>query len=329
MEILKNRILAELQKQMATYSQSTSPTNIVEVSTLLKVLKLIEERQTEAYIEHCNNLTTKTIPVVTSPQELLQAFKTIGFAAINPIDWLANFKTYHLHAAKDAAEHFFAQALQFKMIFHYPETNGQIGYTPFKTEKAKDQTIPDLKEFLHIPHSLVSPFHLSNFALAYNALDELGGILINVIAKDLKLPQLSKIAKDTTKNNSLLRVLHYPPTGANPIGMRAAEHEDINLLTLLPASRSTGLQIKASDGSWISAPTSSRLIIVNIGDMLQELTGGALKSTTHRVINTRWGEEHSRYSIPFFFHPPSDFILSERYTAREFLEERLKEIGLK
>ncbi len=130
--------------------------------------------------------------------------------------------------------------------------------------------------------------------------------------------------------DSILRAIHYPPTGDSPIGMRSAPHEDINFLTLLPAASATGLQVYSEKFGWIDAPTDPDLIIVNVGDMFQEFSGKVLKSTTHRVTNTEAGQTQSRFSLPFFFHPNSEFYLSYKYpTAGAYLEERLKEIGLK
>lgn len=133
----------------------------------------------------------------------------------------------------------------------------------------------------------------------------------------------------TLDGQTILRVIHYPPTGEMK-GMRSAPHEDINLLTLLPAASAAGLQVLSKDGTWIDAPTESDMLIINVGDMLQEYTRGKLKSTTHRVVNTEEGKTRSRFSMPFFYHPPGDFFLSEKYPkASIYLDERLKEIGLK
>ncbi|RRN77655.1 isopenicillin N synthase family oxygenase, partial [Pseudoxanthomonas sp. SGD-10] len=85
-------------------------------------------------------------------------------------------------------------------------------------------------------------------------------------------------------------------------------------------------------------------IVVNVGDMLQRLTNNKLKSTTHRVVNPpRELMKTSRYSVPFFLHPKAEMDLTclpscvdaenpKAYTditAGEYLDERLREIGLK
>jgi isopenicillin N synthase-like dioxygenase len=130
---------------------------------------------------------------------------------------------------------------------------------------------------------------------------------------------------------TLLRVLHYPPLDGSeePDAIRAAAHEDINLLTILPAANEPGLQVKGKDGNWIDVPCDFGNLIVNIGDMLQEASGGYFPSTTHRVINPEGSDQtRARISLPLFLHPRPDVVLSERYTADSYLTERLRELGV-
>lgn len=150
----------------------------------------------------------------------------------------------------------------------------------------------------------------------------------------------SEIAKGYTEslsnmvNNSqqtLLRVLHYPPLKGNEEAdaIRAAAHEDINLLTILPAANEPGLQVKSTDGSWLEVPCDFGNLIVNIGDMLQEASAGYFPSTTHRVVNPEGSDQSkSRISLPLFLHPRPDVVLSARHTADSYLKERLKELGV-
>jgi isopenicillin N synthase-like dioxygenase len=131
--------------------------------------------------------------------------------------------------------------------------------------------------------------------------------------------------------NTLLRILHYPPLDINAEGeaVRAAAHEDINFLTLLPSATEPGLQVKDHDGNWHDVSvTEPNSIIVNVGDMLKEASGGFYKSTTHRVVNPDGSANVARYSIPLFLHASPNTRLSPRYTAHEYLMERLKELGL-
>ena len=130
----------------------------------------------------------------------------------------------------------------------------------------------------------------------------------------------------------MLRVLHYPPlTGDEEAGaIRAAAHEDINLLTILPAANEPGLQVQCQDDSWIDVPSDFGNLIINIGDMLQEASGGYFPSTTHRVINPSGkASTKSRISLPLFLHPRSEVKLSEKHTQASYLLERLRELGVK
>ena len=144
--------------------------------------------------------------------------------------------------------------------------------------------------------------------------------------------------------NSVLRLLHYPPTPPQPTGVRAAAHEDINVITLLLGAEEAGLQLQTRDGRWLDVNPPEGALVVNIGDMLQRLTNHVLPSTTHRVVNPAPERAHlSRYSIPFFLHFAPDYLIEtapscittdnpNRYptpiTAHEFLYERLREIRL-
>jgi len=134
-----------------------------------------------------------------------------------------------------------------------------------------------------------------------------------------------------SSDQTLLRVLHYPPLKGDEEAdaIRAAAHEDINLLTILPAANEPGLQVKSKDGSWLDVPCDFGNLIVNIGDMLQEASAGYFPSTTHRVVNPEGSDQSkSRISLPLFLHPRPDVILSDRHSADSYLKERLKELGV-
>lgn len=129
---------------------------------------------------------------------------------------------------------------------------------------------------------------------------------------------------------SMLRILHYPPLRGDelPSAIRAAAHEDINLITILPSSREPGLQVLRKDGSWMDVPCDFGNLIINIGDMLQEASGGYFPSTTHRVVNPPDADHNeSRISLPLFLHPRPDVVLSSRYTADSYLKQRLHELA--
>ncbi len=128
-----------------------------------------------------------------------------------------------------------------------------------------------------------------------------------------------------------MRILHYPPLeGDEELGaIRAGAHEDINLLTVLPAANEPGLQVKTKEGDWLDVPCDFGNLIINIGDMLQEASGGYYPSTTHRVINPEGADKtKSRISLPLFLHPKPEVVLSERHTANSYLMERLRELGV-
>ncbi|WP_144394771.1 isopenicillin N synthase family dioxygenase [Pleionea sediminis] len=215
----------------------------------------------------------------------------------------------------------------------------QDGFFPFETsETAKGFDVPDLKEFYHVYPWGRIPEHLKDDILEYyRRTSEFAAQLLSWIEQyspsevsaNYSEP-LSQMIKDTP--NTLLRVLHYPPLdGVEREGaVRAAAHEDINLITILPAANAPGLQVKKKDGSWMDVPCNFGNLIVNIGDMLQEASGGYFPSTSHRVINPS-GEEakRSRISLPLFLHPRSEVKLSERHTQASYLLERLRELGVK
>ncbi|HCM1314051.1 TPA: isopenicillin N synthase family oxygenase [Vibrio parahaemolyticus] len=214
----------------------------------------------------------------------------------------------------------------------------QDGYfPPSVSEVAKGHKVKDIKEYFHvypwgqIPEPLKAEI-LEYYERANAFAQELLGWVEEYAPKDVQ--EKFSIALSEMINNSdktLLRVLHYPPmTGEEePGAIRAAAHEDINLLTVLPAANEPGLQVMSKDGEWIDVPCDFGNLIINIGDMLQEASDGYFPSTTHRVINpTGARQEKSRISLPLFLHPKPDTVLSERYTAHSYLMERLRELGV-
>lgn len=214
----------------------------------------------------------------------------------------------------------------------------QDGFFPSDiSETAKGHTQKDIKEYFHYypwgqcPEALKE--ELQNY---YDEANKLAGELLSWvekhspedIAKKYSQP-LSSMVEDSSQ--TLLRVLHYPPLkGDEELGaIRAGAHEDINLLTILPAANEPGLQVKSKEGDWLDVPCDFGNLIINIGDMLQEASGGYFPSTTHRVVNPDGADKtKSRISLPLFLHPKPEVILSERYTANEYLMERLRELGV-
>ncbi|MFV7669084.1 isopenicillin N synthase family dioxygenase [Shewanella algae] len=223
------------------------------------------------------------------------------------------------------------QAFMFK-----PET--QDGFFPASiSETAKGHTVKDIKEYFHvypwgrIPEQLqdnILTYYQEANALAAELLDWVEAHSPAEVAANYRTALSQMIANS---HKTLLRVLHYPPmTGdETPGAIRAAAHEDINLLTVLPAANEPGLQVKSLDGEWLDVPSDFGNLIINIGDMLQEASAGYFPSTTHRVINPKGTDmSKSRISLPLFLHPRPDVVLSERYTADSYLMERLRELGV-
>ncbi|GAA04256.1 2OG-Fe(II) oxygenase family protein [Photobacterium leiognathi] len=205
------------------------------------------------------------------------------------------------------------------------------------SETAKGHTKKDIKEYFHYypwgqcPSALkqeIQQYYQEANELATELLSWVEEYSPNDISDKYSQP-LSSMIDGSEK--TLLRVLHYPPLkGDEELGaIRAGAHEDINLLTILPAANEPGLQVLAKDGNWIDVPCDFGNLIINIGDMLQEASSGYFPSTTHRVINPEGADKtKSRISLPLFLHPKPEVVLSEKYTADSYLMERLRELGV-
>jgi len=235
-----------------------------------------------------------------------------------------------------------------KNKYSFRKNAGARGYTPFGKETALGETVPDLKEFWHhgpvidetydsriMENIYVNEIDKFNnvFDELFNEMNTLGAQLLSSISLTLGLHK-DFFYTSTIKGNSLLRLIHYPPSNNENI-YRAREHADINLITLLIGANEPGLEVKDKLGNWIPVSSSYEDIVCNIGDMMQLITDKKLKSTPHRVIKYKTDEIKSRYSIPFFMHPSPDTILKSVYDnddkgvlAHDFLDERLKSIKL-
>ncbi len=208
-------------------------------------------------------------------------------------------------------------------------------FPPSVSEIAKNNTRRDLKEFFHIYPWGRYPAEVSDAARRYYALgSQLAATLLNWVEDnsptDIKaqysvpLPSMLE-----GSDHTLLRVLHYPPLRGDeePGAVRAAAHGDINLLTILPAATEPGLQVLGRDQAWHDVPCDFGLLIVNIGDMLEEASGGYYPSTVHRVLNpTGAAATKPRISLPLFLHPRRDVVLSDRYTVGSYFDERMREL---
>ncbi|MBV8124055.1 MAG: isopenicillin N synthase family oxygenase [Burkholderiaceae bacterium] len=206
------------------------------------------------------------------------------------------------------------------------------------SETAKGFAQKDIKEYFHIyPWGRIPDALRGNALRYYDLANALAAELLGWV-QQYSPAEVSAKYREPLSNmihdsrQTLLRVLRYPPlTGHEPPGaLRAAPHGDINLLTILPAANEPGLQVLDKQGQWIDVPCDFGLLIVNIGDMLEEASSGYYPSTQHRVVNpTGEGARKSRVSLPLFLHPRPEVVLSDRYTADTYLNERLRELGVK
>src|SRR6478736_2550364 len=289
--------------------------------------------------------------------KLGRSFEEYGFAIIAD----HGIPDALIHDAEEKAKAFFALPEAVKRNYAIPGGGGARGYTPFGIETAKGLQAHDLKEFWHVGRELAAghpfrevmgdnvwpdevPGFKDVFLELYDTFDRTGVKILKAIARFLKVDE--DYFTDTVRDgNSVMRMLHYPPqqeaTGEH---IRAGAHEDINTITLLLGAEEAGLELLTKDGRWIPVSPKPGELVVNIGDMLQRLTNGRLRSTTHRVVNPPPERRtRSRYSMPFFLHFRSDFLIEalpgtvpegERpkwppITANDYLQERLREIKLK
>jgi len=289
--------------------------------------------------------------------EIGMAYENIGFVALKG-HFLNDNLVSELY---EEVKNFFNLPLEVKQKYEIPGIGGQRGYVSFGKESAKGKKEGDLKEFWHFgqyveddpirakeyPENVIVE-ELPKFnavgKTTYRMLEKTAKYVLRSLALHLGLEE-TYFDHFIKNGNSILRPIHYPPITSEPKGaVRAAAHGDINLITLLMGAQGRGLQVQNHKGEWIDAIAEPDELMINVGDMLSRHSNNKLKSTIHRVVNPPkelWGS--SRYSIPFFMHPISEMELNvldncideknpkqfEDITAGEFLEERLRELGLK
>ena len=264
-----------------------------------------------------------------APERFAESLRETGFAVLvnHPLPWSLVEQIY-----TEWSELFDSPAIDTYDI----DPNGEIGWFPAdRSETAKGSSVPDLKEFFHVYDWSVYPTEVSDAAMEYRriALDVALTLLDWVeastppdIAARLSMP-LSQMMDGSTR--SLLRVLRYPPLPDHvPVGaVRAAAHEDINLLTVLPASDQPGLELLGADGEWFPVPCDPGSLAINGGEMLDLATDGYYPATTHRVVNPVGDAALvPRMSLPMFLHPADDVVLAQGRTAYDFLQERIAEL---
>ena len=264
-----------------------------------------------------------------APERFTESLRGTGFAVLtnHPLPWSLVEQIYR----------------EWSALFDSPEVDdydvdpgGQVGWFPAdRSETAKGASVRDLKEFFHVYEWSIYPSQVSDAALEYRRIaSELASTLLGwveantppEVTERLSVP-LSSMLDNSTR--SLLRVLRYPPLPAEiPDGaVRAAAHEDINLLTVLPASDQPGLELLGTDGEWFPVPCDPGSLAVNGGEMLDIATDGYFPATTHRVVNPPADAAGvARMSLPLFLHPADDVVLAEGRTASEFLQQRIAEL---
>ncbi|MAQ70318.1 MAG: flavonol synthase [Flavobacteriales bacterium] len=290
-------------------------------------------------------------------KKLGEAYEEVGFLSLKNYG-LSNNLEKELY---EEIESFFNLPIEIKSKYEKPELNGQRGYVSFGKEKAKGYKKSDLKEFWHFGQELskddpliheyepnVFCNELPNFnkigRKVFKKLEKTGIYILQALAMYLQLPN-NYFDKKVNGGNSILRAIHYPPIKTEPKGaVRAAAHGDINLITILMGASAAGLEVQTRSGKWIPVTALPNQVVVNIGDMMSRLTNNKLHSSIHQVVNPPkkdWSKP--RFSIPFFMHPRSEMSLNclaccideknpkqfEDITAGSFLEERIKELGLK
>lgn len=290
-------------------------------------------------------------------KKLAKAFHEIGFVGV--VNHGIPKSLVDLFYAESRA--FFAMPTEKKLKYEIKGLAGQRGYTSFGKEHAKQSKVADLKEFFQIGQEVSGkdairkeypknvyvrerPQFMATGVKLYKAFEKSGAQLLKAISIHLGLGH-TYFDTRIKNGNSILRSIYYPPITSEPkTAIRAEQHEDINLITLLVGASAGGLQVLNLRQEWLDVVPEQDEIVINVGDMLQRLTNNYLKSTTHRVVNPPRAEWHKpRLSIPFFLHPRSEMDLTclpstvtktnplhyPPITAGEYLAERLREIGLK
>lgn len=321
----------------------------MQTTTASATLRKVPTLSLGSYLHGSQNDKVKFI------EQLFHGIKDYGFIILKDHDVAPDLFT----EAYQILEKFYQLPDSTKRSYISELGGGQRGYTAFGKEHAKGSPVMDLKEFWHVGREVdashpFAKYYPKNiwpddtlpefkplFEKLYSQLEVAGIQMMEALSYPLQVEK-DYFTKMVVEGNSILRLLHYPPIpeGVDPRCVRAAEHEDINFITILPAATTSGLQLKDRDGTWLDIESDYGTLIVDAGDMLARITNDVIPSTTHRVINPQDGKNASRYSMPFFMHPHPESLLtclpscrgsgakSPDITAHEFLMQRLREIGL-
>lgn len=141
----------------------------------------------------------------------------------------------------------------------------------------------------------------------YRAMEDLAERIMRVFATALDLAD-DFFDPYIDQPISALRALNYPAQSKapRPGQLRAGAHTDYGSLTiLLPQAGSHGLEIRATDGRWISVPPIPGAFVINIGDLMARWTNDRWVSTLHRVVNPPEETGRERRQSFAFFHQPN------------------------
>lgn len=276
------------------------------------------------------DIKTVSYTAADAPAAFTTSLRETGFAVLtdHPVDPL------RIEAAYTAWGEFFNSDEKQDWL---ADPERQDGYFPFKSENAKGATAKDLKEFYHVYPDGRVPTNLQEETRAlFNDLVAIGAKLLGWIQNNAPDEVTARFSEPLPRmlegsRQNLLRVLHYPPLdeAPEPGAVRAAAHGDINLITVLLAGSAPGLEARDTAGNWHAVPCDPGMIAINCGDMLEMASGGYFPSTVHRVVNPETTGTGARFSMPMFLHPRPEVVLKPGTTADDFLQERLREIGLK
>lgn len=130
----------------------------------------------------------------------------------------------------------------------------------------------------------------------FRSMETLAARMMEVLAVGLDLPSdtFHRIFGEHT--HSLLKLIHYPPTPAGEAGVNG--HHDSGFLTILLQHEVGGLQVRTQQGEWIDVAPERGAFNVNLGEMLQGMTGNFYVATMHRVVSSA-----ERFSSAFFHGP--------------------------
>jgi isopenicillin N synthase-like dioxygenase len=275
------------------------------------------------------DIQTVSFSAASAPADFTRSLRETGFAVL----------TGHPIGPERIAEAYAAWGKFFnsESKHHFTARGTQAGFFPFRSENAKGAKAKDLKEFYHVYPDGPVPGDLEAMTRRlYDDLVAIGARLLEWVQTEAPMKVTTRFSQPLPamlagSKQNLLRILHYPPVdeAPEPGAVRAAAHGDINLITVLLAGSAPGLEAQDTKGNWHAVPCDPGMIAINCGDMLEMASGGHFPSTVHRVVNPEKTERGARFSMPMFLHPRPEVVLKPGVTAEDFLEERLREIGLK